>query len=342
MLKLGYHSQLNHGFIMSDRISRSGDGAIALSVASKSDDVTIQTPALSDLSPGDKPWDKHRSFADRVQSHYSGSEFQAYANRVQDCSQLLGFGLTMQENNVAKLKLKTAKFCRVRHCPVCQWRRSLMWKAKAYKILPRVVEAYPLYRFLFLTLTVKNTDITTLKQTLQGMNSGFQRLSQLKSFPAIGWLRSTEVTRGRDGNAHPHFHILLLVSPSYFGRGYLSQSDWAAMWRKSMRLDYNPILDVQAVKSGSTPMELVPELLKYCTKESDMVADRLWFLELTRQMYRIRAIATGGVLKQYLKELEEDPEDLIGEGDVDPDKEKNPELFFGWKKKEKKYRLVDH
>ena len=102
MLKLGYHSQLNHGFIMSDRISRSGDGAIAFSVASKSDDVTIQTPALSDLSPGDKPWDKHRSFADRVQSHYSGSEFQSYANRVQDCSQLLGFGLTIQENNVAK------------------------------------------------------------------------------------------------------------------------------------------------------------------------------------------------------------------------------------------------
>ena len=151
-----------------------------------------------------------------------------------------------------------------------------------------------------------------------------------------------EVTRGRDGNAHPHFHILLLVSPSYFGRGYLSQSDWVAMWRKSMRLDYNPILDVQAVKSGSMPMELVPELLKYCTKESDMVADRFWFLELTRQMYRIRAIATGGVLKQYLKELEEDPEDLIGDGDVDPDKEKDPELFFGWRRNEKKYRLVDH
>ena len=73
-----------------------------------------------------------------------------------------------------------------------------------------------------------------------------------------------------------------------------------------------------------------------------MVADRLWFLELTRQMYRIRSIATGGVLKQYLKELEDDPEDLIGDGDADPDKEKGAELFFGWRRKEKKYRLVDH
>ena len=327
---------------MSDRILPSGESAIDFSVALKPDHVTIDSPALADLSPGDKPWDKHRNFADRVQSHYNNSEFQTYSNRVHECSQLIGFGLTMQENDSAKLKLKTAKFCRVRHCPVCQWRRSLMWKAKAYKILPRIVEAYPSHRFLFLTLTVKNTDITTLNQTLKQMNSGFQRLSQLKSFPAIGWLRSTEVTRGRDGNAHPHFHCLLLVPSSYFGNRYLKQSDWVQMWRKSMRLDYNPVLDIQAVKNGSTPMELIPELLKYCTKESDMVADRLWFLELTRQMYRIRSIATGGVLKQYLKELEDDPEDLIGDGDVDPDKEKGAELFFGWRKREGKYRLVDH
>jgi plasmid rolling circle replication initiator protein Rep len=327
---------------MSDRILPSGESAIDFSVALSPDHVTIEAPALSDLSPGDKPWDKHRKFADRVQSHYNGSEFQAYSNRVQECSQLIGFGLTMQENNSPKLKLQTAKFCRVRHCPVCQWRRSLMWKAKAYKILPRIVEAYPSYRFLFLTLTIKNTDITTLKQTLKGMNSGFQRLSQLKLFPAIGWLRSTEVTRGRDGNAHPHFHCLLLVPSSYFGNKYLKQSDWVSMWRKSMRLDYNPVLDIQAVKNGSTPMELIPELLKYCTKESDMVADRLWFLELTRQMFRVRSIATGGVLKQYLKELEEDPEDLIGEGDLDPDREKDLELFFGWRRNEKRYRLVDH
>ena len=128
-------------------------------------------------------------------------------------------------------------------------------------------------------------------------------MAKLKAFPA-GWLRSTEVTRGRDGSSHPHFHCLLLVPSFYFsGRGYMKQSDWVAMWRQSMRLDYNPILDVQAVKQGDRPMELVPELLKYCTKELDMVADRGWFLELTRQMHKMRSIATGGVLKEYLREL---------------------------------------
>ena len=327
---------------MSDRISRLGEGVITLSVAPSPDDVTIAAPTLSDLSPGDKPWDKHRSFADRVQGHYAGSKFQDYSNRIQYCSQLIGFGLAMGENGAAKLKLRSAKFCRVRHCPVCQWRRSLMWKAKAYKVLPKIIEAYPTHRFLFITLTIRNIDITTLKESLKEMNTGFRRMAKLKAFSAIGWLRSTEVTRGRNGSAHPHFHCLLLVPSSYFGKNYVKQSEWVEMWRNSMRLDYNPILDVQAVKNGSTPMELIPELLKYCTKESDLVADREWFLELTRQMHKMRAIATGGVLKEYLRELEEDPEDLIGEGDQDQQIDESAQLFFGWKKREGKYRLVDH
>ena len=311
----------------------------AISIASDSATSNSELPALSDISAQDKPWDKHRAFADRVEGFYVGSEFCRYSQRIHDCSELLKFGLILGDDEALKLKLRTAKFCRLRHCPVCQWRRSLMWKAKAYKVLPKIVATFPEHRWLFVTLTLKNTPITELKETLKAMNKGFQRLSQLKSFPAIGWLRSTEVTKGRDGNAHPHFHCLLLVPRSYFGRNYVKQSEWVSMWRGSMRLDYDPILDVRSVKEGSKPMELVPELLKYCVKESDLVADREWFLELTRQMHKMRAIATGGVLKDYLKELEEEPADLIGDsesGEVD-----EASLYFGWKRKEKKYRMVD-
>jgi plasmid rolling circle replication initiator protein Rep len=322
---------------MSDENSDSGVAIPSLLPESESSN---HTPALSDLSPRDKPWDKHRGFADRVEGLYAGSEFHRLSDRIHYCSELLEFGLG-GEGDRPKLKLKAARFCRVRHCPVCQWRRSLMWKAKAYKVLPKIVEAYPKYRWLFVTLTQKNVAIGELKKTLVDMNRAFQRLSQLKAFPAIGWLRSTEVTRGRDGNAHPHFHCLLIVPSSYFsGRSYLKQSDWVTMWRKALRLDYNPVLDVQAVKQGSKPMELVPELLKYCTKESDLVADREWFLELTRQMHKMKCVTTGGVLKEYLKELEQEPEDLIGEGD-DPEAEDEGKLYFGWKRREKRYRLVD-
>ena len=322
---------------MSDGNSDAGVAIPSLLPASES---SKDTPALSDLSPKDKPWDKHRGFADRVEGLYAGSEFHLLGDRIHYCSDLLQFGLS-GEGNCPKLKLRAARFCRVRHCPVCQWRRSLMWKAKAYKVLPKIVADYPKYRWLFLTLTQKNVAIGELKEALVSMNRAFQRLSQLKAFPATGWLRSTEVTRGKDGSAHPHFHCLLMVPSSYFsGRDYLKQSDWVVMWRKALRLDYNPVLDVQAVKQGKQPMELIPELLKYCTKESDLVSDREWFLELTRQMHKMKCVTTGGVLKTYLKELENEPDDLIGETDA-PESEDEGILYFGWKRREKKYRLID-
>jgi plasmid rolling circle replication initiator protein Rep len=216
-----------------------------------------------------------------------------------------------------------------------------MWKAKAYKVLPKIVKDFPTHRWLFVTLTVKNCQISELKETLTWMNKSWQRLTQLKAFPAEGWLRSTEVTRGRDGTAHPHFHCLLMVKPGYFGKNYIKQAEWVDMWRRSLRIAYNPVMDVQAVKKGQQPMQLVPELLKYCVKESDLVADREWFLELTRQMHKMKAVVVGGMLRQYLRELEQEPEDLIGEdeqgeGDLDED-----HLYFGWKRKIKKYKLVD-
>lgn len=302
----------------------------------------VQTPALSDLSEKDKPWDKHRGNADKVANHYRGSEFKQYATRIDFCSQLLDFRLVPDvDQGELKLKLSSARFCRVRTCPVCQWRRSLMWKAKAYKVLPKIVKDFPTHRWLFVTLTVKNCQITELKDTLTWMNKSWQRLTQLKAFPAEGWLRSTEVTRGKDGSAHPHFHTLILVKPGYFGKNYIKQAEWVEMWRRSLRIDYNPVLDVQAVKKGQQPMQLVPELLKYCVKESDLVVDREWFIELTRQLHKMKAVVVGGVLRQYLRELENEPEDLIGkdeegEGDLD-----EGHLYFGWKRRDKKYKLVD-
>jgi plasmid rolling circle replication initiator protein Rep len=298
------------------------------------------TPNLSDISERDKPWDKHRGNADTIEGYYRGSDFDRYSDRIHFCSEFLDFRLVPEESEgVLKMKLSSARFCRVRHCPVCQWRRSLMWKAKAYKILPKIVQDFPTYRWLFVTLTLKNCPIEDLRSTLTLMHESFKRMSKLKSFPALGWIKSTEVTRGKDGSAHPHFHCLLMVQSSYFGANYLKQSDWVHMWKRSLRIDYNPVLDVQAIKKGQQPMQLVPELLKYCTKESDLVSDRIWFLELTRQMHKMRTISTGGVLKDYLHELEQEPEDLIGktnEAEVD-----EGHLYFDWKRKDKKYKLTE-
>jgi plasmid rolling circle replication initiator protein Rep len=303
-----------------------------------SDNLDVHFP-LVDISPSDKPWDTHRSHSALVERHYRASSlYQGYANRISVCSLLLDFRQVPSDDTL-KLKLASAHFCRVRWCPVCQWRRSLMWKSKAAKVLPLVIEAYPTYRWLFLTLTVKNCPIGELRSTLTHLNKSFERLSQLKSFPGEGWLRAAEVTRSKDGTAHPHFHILMMVKPSYFGMSYLSTEKWVSLWRKSLRVDYDPIVHVKAIKGSVASPTMLSEVIKYQVKESDLVEDREWFIELTKQLHKTRAISSGGILKQYLKELEDEPEDLIGSDGEDDDTLAH--LYFGWMQHFQQYRQVE-
>jgi plasmid rolling circle replication initiator protein Rep len=314
-----------------------------------------QFEGLSDYSPRDTPWDIHRGQTDDVAGIYEAStEFERYAVRMASCSGRLQFGWdTCKESGESSLKLREAHFCRVRHCPTCQWRRSLMWQARFYQALPDIVQANPKARWIFLTLTVRNCEITELGDTLAHMNKSFQRLKERKEFkPVLGWIRTTEVTKGKDGSAHPHFHALLMVPPSWFTRDYVKHSRWVDLWADCLRVHYPPNVDVRAVKTktpkgdqtlviNSTIEALrgaVAETLKYSTKPSDMTdsddSDG-WFLELTRQTHKRRFIATGGALKDVLKVDDESDEDMAltdGEGT-----DEGPRLSFDWKTTKRRF-----
>jgi len=304
------------------------------------------SPALSDISERDKPWDEHRAASDTIARHYSGTEFQSYSERIAFCSQLLDFRLVPEEQQGAyRLKLSMARFCHVRTCQICSWRRSLMYKARAYKALPPIVADYPSARYLFVTLTVKNCSVNELRDTLKWMNASFRRLTKLKAWPGIGYLKTVEVTRGRDGHsAHPHFHVLVMVPGSYFGRKYLSQKKWCELWQQSLRVDYQPVVDIQAIKVNESPVGLLSELVKYQCKPSQLIyTDQEWFLELTRQLHRTKAIAFGGIFKTYFADFErkESDEEFIGRDEENSEELDEGHLFFGWRRKERKYRLLD-
>ena len=290
---------------------------------------------LADISFRDRLWDKHRKNADCLRNFYLTDEFTQYAERIQQCSTLLFYNI-IQEPPHTFIKLKDTKFCRVRYCPVCQWRRSLLWKAKAHQAMPLITLQYPLHHWLFLTLTVRNCKITELRNTLRWMNKSWNHMTKLKKFPAIGWIRSTEVTKGSDNSAHPHFHCLLFVKPNYFGQGYTTQIDWVNLWQNSLKLDYSPLVDIRKVKTN--PSKVIPEILKYTVKESDLLDNQYWSLELTRQMHNMRNINTGGVLKDFLKNsLDREPEDLIGKGQGDNDDDTDGTIQFNWNRSYYRY-----
>ena len=171
---------------------------------------------------------------------YQGEDgFDTYAQGMDLCAQILDFKLVPNlDLGELWLKLSAARFCRVPQCLGCQLRRSLMWKARALRALPLVVEDYPNHRWLFLTLTQKNCSVDELRETVLEMNKSFRRLIRCKQWIIEGWIKSLEVTWGKDGSAHPHFHCLLMVSSNYFSRNYLNYDEWADLWQRLTRLDY--------------------------------------------------------------------------------------------------------
>ena len=90
---------------------------------------------LTEISPHEVSWDEHRSDAESVKILYNYSvELSKYADRINGCSGILKFGINPNEG---KLVLKQAFFFCVRHCPMCQWRRSLLWRAVMFQQLPK-------------------------------------------------------------------------------------------------------------------------------------------------------------------------------------------------------------
>ena len=224
-----------------------------------------------------------------------------------------------------KRRLKNANFCDVRWCIVCAWRKSRKYAGEARSVLTQLEALRPV-RYVFLTLTMRNQPIPELKTALKTMNKAFKRLTESLEFESIvlGYIRALEVL-GRNtpaGEVHPHFHCLLVVKPSYFtGHGYITQARWSELWRRCLRADYVPVVDVRKVKPKSDRWTArdsgIIETVKYIAKPHDVESlSQKDFEEFDRQMKGVKQYTQGGVLKDFKPEEAEDfsPEEwkLIG------------------------------
>lgn len=198
---------------------------------------------------------------------YSEMSLISRACRVADCGTFLEYHVTETEK-----KLHAANFCRDRLCPMCNWRRSL----KIFGQMSRIMDYLEKdgYRFLFLTLTVKNCSSGDLPATVKMLFDGWRYLyHKNKVFRTVvcGTYRGLEVTRNRDtGEFHPHFHVILAVRPDYFHKAYITQAQWSELWRSACDLAYNPIVHIETVKAGVGGLGgAVAEMAKYAVKSAD-------------------------------------------------------------------------
>ncbi|MYV17059.1 protein rep [Furfurilactobacillus milii] len=257
------------------------------------------------------------------------------AHRVKECGEVLRF----VEDEQGHKKLAQTWFCHSRLCPLCNWRRAMKQSNQLTQILEEAVKQRKTGRFLFLTLTVENTTGKQLKSELRQMGRAIRDLMRYKK-PAknlLGYVRSTEVTVNHEADQpmyHHHMHVLLFVKSLYFkgSDNYISQSEWTGYWQRAMKLNYVPIVNVEAVKPNvdrhkNSLLASAQETAKYQVKSKDILTnnqeqDLQVIDDLEQALAGSRQISYGGLLKEIRKQLQlEDVEngDLINTDSDDQD-----------------------
>lgn len=263
------------------------------------------------------------------------------ADRLRECASWLKYS---ELKNGSK-RLTHANFCRVRLCPMCVWRRGLKIYAQTSKIMDELNKEKE-YGYIFVTLTIKNVYGTRLDNAIDSMLQGWQRFIQRKRVDTVvkGWYRGLEITHNLDYKSdnfdtyHPHFHCVFAVSKSYFsGHSYISRKEWQQIWRDSMRLDYDPQVDVRKVKGNTA--KAVSEVAKYAVKDSDYIIPDDWDLTidtvrlLDDVLHKRRFVAYGKRFKELHKKLSLDD---VEDGDLvhveadQLDDETGKTIFYSW------------
>ncbi len=227
------------------------------------------------------------------------------AERLRNCATKLIYTVDIE----GKRLLKSANFCRVRLCPVCQWRRAL----KTYGQLSQIVAAIENERprsYALLTLTIKNCLPSELKETLDFMSESFNRMMGYKRIKTTvkGWYRGQEITHNTiEGTFHPHYHVLLCLNKTYWKKGYIKKEDWQAMWKRAIRADYDPQINIKRVK-GDNP-SVIAECCKYMCKPGDYIIPQDWELSvdtvrlLSEVLHKRRFSAMSGEIAYWHKRL---------------------------------------
>jgi plasmid rolling circle replication initiator protein Rep len=236
---------------------------------------------------------------DPVINHYASSGHPSHfrlAERMLNCSPDIMFRVFTEitrEAVIAKVSTENVRWCRCRHCPTCQLSKCSKQRALLFKSF--AAADLSVEKYTFLTLTVNNVPLNQLRVTLNKMSKAWDKLFRRRTFPAVGFLRSMEVTmqrqrmpwdtkknsgppvRSEDNQlmAHPHFHILLDMEEDYFTNGFQKTEWFSGQWGSALKVDYNPIVHIKKIRAGSDGdfLKALLETCKYTVKPADFCDD---------------------------------------------------------------------
>lgn len=244
------------------------------------------------------------------------------ARLVVECGTYIGIAETEGGSKIVE-----ANFCKQRLCPACSWRRSLKIYGATSQILNYLDQQHGKgIKYLFLTLTIRNVQLSDLGAAIDNMAEAYNRLRNNRAWKrrVLGAMRTLEVTINHEAQtAHPHYHLILAVDRSYATKGddtYWTHEDWQTAWQKACRLDYKPNVSIERVKGREAG---VAEVSKYMAKDSDYLIDPTaaqmgteeaealtdWLVgSLLEQLHGRRLISYTGILRDAQRALKLDPE----------------------------------
>ncbi|MET4296570.1 plasmid rolling circle replication initiator protein Rep [Bradyrhizobium sp. LB8.2] len=181
------------------------------------------------------------------------------------------------------VRLRGVNECKHPLCPTAQLARGRRLYGETSASVERFLGKHDGMQGLLLTLTERSCPAHELNYRLGEILRAFSRLmSFTKVKRAVkAYVRSVEFTRNAiTGLWHAHIHVCIFVSKAeYFRRGsklYISQEQWAALWRKALRATYTPVVDIRALKGLTSPLtdkgrDALCEVIKYQVKPGSLI-----------------------------------------------------------------------
>lgn len=293
--------------------------------------------------------------------------------KIDDCADSVVF----VQSKDGRFRVYQCWFCKDRLCPMCNWRRALKLSGEITEIVRELKNRDVRGKGIFATLTAKNVEANEIGETISSMSKAFTRMLRFVALKphVAGTIRATEVTYNAESDTwHVHIHAILWMKPSYFSRGYLNQKQWRALWKRALRVDYDPYIYIESIrkkrlKKGAKPaVEGAPredfeeygailEVAKYPIKPGDYEKallpssdefereletpeesrarhERLHALE--DGLYRKRLISFSGIFKEIRQALnQKDDDNLLDEEEPDED---TPMILAKWDSKKSVYQ----
>lgn len=253
----------------------------------------------------------------QLQQNLRGSideRIKAIASRMSRCADYFYIHRIYDISSGVEKDLYMSRYCRLSYCPICGQRRCNEWVRRFSDILPLIGdEKHKKYKFLFLTISPRNCRMSELKKEIDKMNFAWGKLIKTHSFRKAfknggGWVRVIEAKPGKcygenwtPESTNLHIHALLYV-PVNFKCDAKEQREWATLWRRSMKLDHCPEINIGRRKGNANKFKEALKILRYMTKPIKLEkVNPVWAREYVIQIRGHRLITTGGIIRKTLR-----------------------------------------